>query len=74
VRQAIDIRVIAHAQEIYYFAFVPPWLDSLVLRKPRVKPPMPLSIEKKDLSGLTVLITGANIGKYNPSTGNLIPA
>jgi hypothetical protein len=26
---------------------------------------MPLKVEKKDLSGLTVLITGANVGEYN---------
>lgn len=33
---------------------------------------MPLSVEKKDLSGLNVLITGANVGEYKHSI-NLRP-
>jgi hypothetical protein len=49
-------------------------LHLLVLQASRYTT-MPLKIVKKDLSGLTVLVTGANVGEYKqPINVQLIPA
>lgn len=33
---------------------------------------MPLKVQKKDLSGLTVLVTGANVGEYNLKISSIL--
>jgi hypothetical protein len=69
------ISATSHGTRVNFFVFVSLWLDFAVSSQTQKKTLMPLSVEKKDLSGLTVLITGANVGEYKqPINVQPIPA